>query len=34
MNHKNSNHCDNKNLANTLLAVQMQSKTLAGSPEV
>ena len=33
MNGKNSNHCVNNDFANTFLPAQMQSMTLAGSPE-
>ena len=34
MNDKNSNHCVNNDFTNTFLAAQMQSLTLAGSPEL
>ena len=33
INHKNNNHCVNNDFANTFLAAQMWSITLAGSPE-
>ena len=32
-NNKNSNHCVKNDFTNTFLAAQMQSLTLAGSPE-
>ena len=33
INHKNNNHCVNNDFANTFLAAQMRSVTLAGSLE-
>ena len=33
INYKNSNHCVNNDFANTFLAAQMWSMTLAGSAE-